>query len=61
MQCHGVTLFDLAIVTLTFKILYGVYLGNCKVQEVDTWQGYGLGVECVQHHGVNLIGRLTLL
>ena len=27
--------FDLAVVTLTYKILSGVYLGNRKVQEVD--------------------------
>ena len=41
MQCHGVTLifftFDLAIVTLTYKILSWLYLGKCKVQEIDTW------------------------
>ena len=29
--------FDLAVVTLTYKILSGLYLGNHKVQEVDTW------------------------
>ena len=29
--------FDLAIVTLTYKILSGLYLGHCKVEEVDTW------------------------
>ena len=28
---------DLAIVTLTFKILSGLYLGNHKVKEIDTW------------------------
>ena len=28
--------FDLAVVTLTYKILSGLYLGNCKVYEVDT-------------------------
>ena len=27
--------FDLAVVTLTYKILSGLYLGNCKVEEVD--------------------------
>ena len=32
--------FDLAVVTLTIKLLFGLYLRNCKVQEVDTWQGY---------------------
>ena len=38
MQCHGVTLiFDLAAVTLTYKILFGLYLGNCKVLQVVTW------------------------
>ena len=29
--------FDLAVVTLTYKILCGLYLRNSKVQEVDTW------------------------
>ena len=29
--------FDLAIVTLSFKILFGPYLRNCNVQEVDSW------------------------
>ena len=28
--------FDLAVVTLTYKILSGLYLGNRKVEEVDT-------------------------
>ena len=28
--------FDVAVVTLTYKILSGIYLGNRKVQEVDT-------------------------
>ena len=31
---HGVTFdltFDLAVVTLTYKILSRLYLGNCKV------------------------------
>ena len=36
MQRHGLT-FDLAVVTLTYKILSGLYLGNRKVQEVGTW------------------------
>ena len=27
--------FDLAVVTLTYKILSGLYLGNREVQEVD--------------------------
>ena len=29
--------FDLAVVTSAYKILSGLYLGNCKVLEVDTW------------------------
>ena len=29
--------FDLAVVTLTYKMLSGLYLGNCKVWEVDIW------------------------
>ena len=46
--------FELAVVTLTFKILTGFYFGNCKVSEVDTWQGYWLWVVRVQHHSVTL-------
>ena len=39
MHHHGLIdlTFDLAIVTLTYKILSGLYLGNRKVWEVDTW------------------------
>ena len=29
--------FDLAVVTLTYKILSGLYLVKCKEKEVDTW------------------------
>ena len=29
--------FDLAILTLMFKILSGLYLRKCKVWEIDTW------------------------
>ena len=29
--------FDLAVVTLTYKMLSGLYLGNCKAWEVDIW------------------------
>ena len=29
--------FDLAVVTLTYKILSGLYLGNHMVLEVDIW------------------------
>ena len=29
--------FDLAVVTLTFKTLSGLYLGNREVEEVDMW------------------------
>ena len=29
--------FDLAVVTLTYKILSGLYFRNHKVQEVDIW------------------------
>ena len=28
--------FDLAVVTLIYKILSGLYLGNCRVLQVDT-------------------------
>ena len=30
-------IFDLAVVTLTYKILSGLYLGNHEVYEVDTY------------------------
>ena len=39
--------FDFAIVILTYKILSKLYLGNCSVQEVDTWWGHWLeGSKC---------------
>ena len=34
----------IVVVTLTFKILSGLYLRNCKVQEVEIWEGHWLGV-----------------
>ena len=46
---------DLAVVTLTYKILSGLYLGNRKVWEVGTWKGHWLGGVGVQRHGVTLI------
>ena len=45
---------DFVVVTLTFKILSGLCLGNRKVQEVDNW-----GV-VVQRSGVTFIRPLTL-
>ena len=47
--------FDLAVVTLTNKILSGLYLRNRKVYEVDIWLGPWLGGVDVQRHGVTLI------
>ena len=47
--------FNLAVVTLTYKILSGLYLGNRKVYEFDTWEGHWLGGVGVQRHGVTLI------
>ena len=47
--------FELAIVTLSLKILSGLNLRNCKVQEVDTWKGYWLGGVGMQHNGMTLI------
>ena len=35
--CDLYLTFNLAVVTLTYKILSGLYLRNRKVQEVDTW------------------------
>ena len=52
--------FDLAVVTLTYKILSGLYLGNRKVYEIDTWSRHWLGGLGVQRHGVTLIRPLTL-
>ena len=35
--------FDLAGVTLTFKLLSGLCLGIHKVSEIDSWMGHCLG------------------
>ena len=37
MWCGLDLTFDLAGVTLTYKILSGLYLSNHKFLEVDTW------------------------
>ena len=47
--------FDLAVLTLTLKILSGLYLRNRKVLEVDTLKEHWLEGVGVQHHGVTLI------
>ena len=47
--------FDLAVVTLTYKILTGLYLGNREVYEVDTYQEHWLGGVGVDRHGLTLI------
>ena len=39
------------------KSLSGLYLRNCKVQEVDTWLGHWLKGVGVQRHGVTFIKR----
>ena len=45
--------FDLAVVTLTYKILSGLYLGNRRCRKlVGTLVGGGVGV---RRHGVTLI------
>ena len=43
MNNNSVTLIDLAVVTLTFKILSGPYLRKHKVKNVDSWMGHCLG------------------
>ena len=58
--CDRDLTFDLAIMTLTYKILSRLYLGNCKVQEVDTWKGHWLGVVGVQTSWCDLDLTLTL-
>ena len=40
---------------LTYKIFSGLYLGNHKEQEVDTWFGHWMRVVGVQYHDVTLI------
>ena len=59
MYSHGVTLiyltFDFAVVTSTYKILSGLYLGNHMVSEIDTLYGHWLDIVGVQHHCVILI------
>ena len=46
--------FDLATVTVSLKILSGLYLGNHKVQEVDTWYRHWLGGVGVQRSWCDL-------
>ena len=46
--CDLDLIFDLAVVTLTYKILSRLYLRNYKVWEVDTWYGHWLGSVGVQ-------------
>ena len=43
-QCHGVTLIDLLVVTLTFKILSGYISGTvrCRRSKLDREIGKGL-------------------
>ena len=43
--------FDLIIVTISLKILFGLFLGIRKVSKVDIWLGHWLGIKGV-HHGV---------
>ena len=47
--------FDLAVVTLTYKILSGLYLRNSKVWKLILGRDIGWGVVGVHHHGVVLI------
>ena len=53
--CNLDLTFDLAIVTLTYKILFGVYFRNRKVQEVDTGYRHWLWCVDVKYHGMTLI------
>ena len=39
--------FDHAVLTLTYNILSGLYLGNHKVQEVILGRHIGWGVACM--------------
>ena len=58
MQHHCVTLirpFNLAVITLTIKILFRPYLRNCKVKAVNCWIGHVLGSV-----GVLLLVPITL-
>ena len=40
-RCDLDLTFDLVVVTLTYKILFRLYLGNCKVGEVDSRDIFG--------------------
>ena len=55
-KCDLDLTFDLAVVTLNYKILSGLYLGNCKVY-VGSWYLVGtlVGGVCVQRYGETLI------
>ena len=50
--CYFDLTFNLAVVTLTFKILPLPYLRNCKVQEVDSCMGHWLGSVGMLNHDV---------
>ena len=50
--CDLDLIFDIAAVALTFIILYGPCLRNCKVQEVNSWMGHLLGSIVMLSHGV---------
>ena len=53
--CHLDLTFYLALVTMNFKILSWLYLGNYKVYELNTWQNYWWESVGVQHHCVTLL------
>ena len=58
MQRHGVIsnlILGLVVVTMSLKIITGLYLRKHKVYEIETWKGHlseGVGVHC---HDVTLI------
>ena len=50
--CDFDSTFDLVIVTLTFKILSGLFLGNLRCGKLILSRDIGVGVQC---HGFTLI------
>ena len=46
--------FDLVVVTMTFKILYGLFFGLYEMYYVNTWLGHRLVCVGMHHHGVTI-------
>ena len=47
--CDLDLILELVVVTISFKILSGLFLGFRKVRKIDTWYSHWLGCLCVYH------------